>query len=101
MKERFIEAIKKAASEFINVESNRRSMITVTSVHLDKRGSLVDIFVSVFPETGTQAATDFLNRNRDEFKKYLKKHVSLRNIPRVRFYADPVVGGTIEEVEKT
>jgi len=99
MKERLIEALKKAASEFINRESNRRSMITVTKVEVHARGSLVDIFVSVFPETGTHAATDFLNRNRDEFKQYLKKHVSLKNIPRVRFHADPVIGGTIEPIE--
>lgn len=99
MKERLAEALKKAASEFINRESNRRSMITVTKVGLDKRGTLVDIYVSVFPESGTQAATEFLNRNRDEFKRYLKQHISLRTVPRVRFLADPVIGGTIEPVE--
>lgn len=97
MKERLVEEMKKAASEFINRESNRRSMITVTKVDMDRRGTTADIFVSVFPEKDTRAATDFLNRNRDEFKRYLKTHLALRTIPRVRFLADPVVGGNTTE----
>lgn len=99
MRERAVEALKKAASEFINRESNRRSMITVTNVEMDPRGSRANIFVSVFPETETQAATEFLNRQRNEFRMYIKKHVSLRSLPRVTFLADPVIGGTIEEFE--
>lgn len=97
MKERMIEAVKKAASEFINRESNRRSMITVTQVHFDARRKRADIFVSVFPEKDTHAATDFLNRQRSEFREYLKKHTRLHVLPRVMFLADPVIGGTIEE----
>lgn len=99
MKERIIEVLKVAASEFINRESNRRSMITVTNVALDRRGVEANIFVSVFPESGTHAATDFLNRNRDEFRDYLKKHTRLARLPRVAFHADPVIGGTIEPLE--
>lgn len=101
MKERITEVLKVAASEFINRESNRRSMITVTKVALERRGAHADIFVSVFPEKDTHAATDFLNRNRDEFRDYLKKHTRLARLPRVAFHADPVIGGTIEEVETT
>lgn len=100
MKERLLSAIKKAASEFINRESNRQSMITVTYVNFDNKGVKGEIFVSVYPEKDTKAAVEFLNRQRDEFKKYLKKHVSLRSLPRIRFMPDPVVGGSIEEVEK-
>jgi len=99
MRERVLEALQKAASEFINRESNRRSMITVTKVLLDKRGRRVDIFVSVFPEKDTHAATDFLNRQRSEFREYLKKHVRLHTIPTITFLADPVIGGTIEVPE--
>lgn len=92
MRERVIELLKKAASEFINRESNRTSMITVTGIELDRRESHVTIFVSVFPEKDTHGATDFLNRNRDEFKRYLKQHTALRVIPRVEFLPDPNLG---------
>lgn len=97
MKERALAALKQAASEFINRESNRRSMITVTKVVLDRRGSRVDIFVSVFPEKDTHAATDFLNRRRDDFYAFLKKNTRLARLPRATFHADPVIGGTLHE----
>ncbi|MEK7613768.1 MAG: ribosome-binding factor A [Patescibacteria group bacterium] len=101
MRERLIEALQQAASEFINRESNRRSMITVTKVVLDRRGMRADIFVSVFPEKETHAATDFLNRQRSNFSDYLKSRLRVRALPHVTFLADPVVGGTIEPVETT
>lgn len=98
MRERLTEELKKVAAEFINRESNRRSMITVTKVTLDRRGARADIFVSVFPEKDTHAATDFLNRRRDDFHAFLKKHTRLARLPRVAFLADPVIGGTIKEI---
>jgi ribosome-binding factor A len=90
--DRLVHALQKAASDFVNRESNRQSMITVTRVAMDERGSLADVYISVFPDTELQHATEFLNRNRDEFKMFLKKHVSLRTIPRVRFLAEPNIG---------
>ncbi len=98
MRERVIETLRKAASEFINLESNRRSMITVTKVTVDRRGGRAYVFVSVLPEKDTHAATDFLNRQRDEFRQYLKKNTRLHMLPRIIFMADPVIGGTIEPV---
>ena len=97
MHERATEALAQAASAFINITSNRRSMITVTRVRLDKKRTRADIFVSVFPEKNTRAATEFLNRQRSEFREYAKQHIRMRTIPHVTFLADPVVGGTIEE----
>lgn len=97
MRERAIEALRKAASEFINRESNRQSMITVTSIRLDKGGKRAEVYVSVFPEKDTFAATEFLNRKRDEFRAYIKKRIRMRVIPSVRFLADPVIGGTLYE----
>lgn len=99
MRERLTGELKKVASEFINRESNRRSMITVTKVTLDRRGTHADIFVSVFPEKDTHAATDFLNRRRDDFHAFLKKNTRLARLPRATFHADPVVGGTIKPLE--
>ena len=91
--------IQRLASEFINRESNRTSLITVTRVQFDSHTRLCDIYVSSYPEQHTRAAVEFLNRNRDEFHTYVKKHSKLASLPRVRFLADPVIGGTIEEVQ--
>ena len=89
-----------AASEYINRESNRRSMITVTDVHIGQREKRVIIFVSVFPETETRAACDFLNRKRSEFREYLKKNTRLRSLPIVEFLPSPQLGGIVEESHK-
>lgn len=97
MRGRVLEAIRQAASEFINRESNRTSMITVTRVEMDYRGLAVEIYISVYPDKDLHAATDFLNRKRDAFKEYLKKAMKIRAIPRITFLAEPNIGKPVEE----
>ena len=89
MPERALSAIQKAAGEFVNRESNRRSMITVTRVLMDRKGLRAEIYISVFPDKDTAAAVDFLNRKRDEFRRYIAKRVEMRALPRPIFLAEP------------
>jgi ribosome-binding factor A len=98
MKGRAESIIQKLASEFINRESNRTSLITVTQVEYDDRTRATSIFISTYPEKDTRGAVEFLNRNRDEFRDYIKKHSRLARLPRVLFQADPVLGGSQKEV---
>ena len=86
--ERAEEQITHLAAEFIVRESNATSLITVTRSVLTSKGDRVVIFVTVFPETATVHALDFLNRNRDEFRTYLKEKARLRIIPSVLFEED-------------
>lgn len=101
MKDRAVSILKRCVSEFINRESNRTSMITVTNVALDERKNKADVFISVYPEKDTRAAVEFLNRNRDELKRYFKGASKLQRIPRIQFLPDPIIGGTITPVEKS
>ena len=98
MQERVESIIKKLVSEFINRESNRTSLITVTRVEYDKSTRRTNIFISTFPEKDTRAAVEFLNRRREDLRMYFKKHSKLAGLPRIMFLPDPVIGGTIEEV---
>lgn len=94
--ERLISAIHAAAAEFINRESNRRSLVTVTSADLpDEKHAR--IFISVFPQKDTRAAMDFLSRRHGEFMSFLKKHVKLHVVPRVSFLPDPSMGSMVED----
>jgi len=86
--ERAADLIKEAASEFIQRESNRNSMITVTNTAFSTDFKKVSIFVTVFPEQQEVAAIDFLKRNRRDFKEYLKSHTRLKRIPLVDFDLD-------------
>ena len=86
--ERLISAIHTAAAEFINRESNRTSLITVTKVTMpDEKHAL--IFVSVFPQKDTAAVVDFLSRQKEEFLRFVKKTVKLHFVPHMSFMADP------------
>jgi len=89
--ERLMSAIHTAAAEFINRESNRTSLITVTKVTMsdDKHAQ---IFISVFPQKDARAAIDFLSRQHKEFLAFIKKTVKLHFVPNMAFLLDPEMG---------
>ena len=82
------EEIHHLASKFVEVESNRNSLITVTSVHLTKDFKKAIIFVTVFPESGEEAAINFLKRQRSEFRHFVKKKSRIGRIPFFDFDID-------------
>ncbi len=94
--ERLAAALHTAAAEFINRESNRRSLITVMRVELPDDHH-ARIFVSVYPEKGARAAMDFLSRQHDAFMSYVKKSVKLHALPHVSFLLDPEMGSVSEK----
>lgn len=89
---RLASELKDAAAVFINRESNRRSLITVTKVELEDAGKKARIYVSVYPKDQTHAVTDFLSRQSDEFRSYLKSKTRLHVLPRAVFLPDPDMG---------
>ncbi len=80
--------ILKLASEYIEIESLAKSMITVTNVDIFDRGAKALINVSVYPENKEQEALDFLKRKRSDFKSYIRKHSKLPRIPICDFVID-------------
>lgn len=76
------------AAEFINTNSNKTSLITVTNTMLEKNMGKVVFFVSVFPPESAGAAVGFLMRNRGECKAYIKQHSNMKKIPHVEFMLD-------------
>lgn len=92
-KNKVLSALTQTAAEFINRESNRQSLITVTKVDLDERGIEARIFVSIYPDDKAHGALDFLNRNHDEFKRFVRSRLKMHDIPRYRFVQDPHIAG--------
>jgi ribosome-binding factor A len=90
--DRLASALHTVAAEFINRESNRKSLITVTHVDWPEGEKQARVFVSVFPQKDTHAAMDFLKRQHDHFMSYLKKSVKLHMLPYVSFLPDPAMG---------
>jgi ribosome-binding factor A len=87
-KEKVVEIISHAAAEFIQRESNRNSLITVTNVALSSDFQKSTIFVTIFPENQENAGLDFLQRNLTEFRDFVKQKTRLRNIPWFDFKLD-------------
>jgi len=92
-KERLLTAIEHAAAEFINRESNRKSLITVTRATFRENEKTVNVFISVIPDTEMGAAIDFLSRQRDSFLEFLRRKIRTRTLPHVYFLADPYGAG--------
>ncbi len=80
--------IQKIAGEFIERESNRNSLITVTRVYLPSDMKHATIMCTVLPEDQEEAAINFLKRMRSDFKEYFKKHVKMGKIPFFDFTLD-------------
>ncbi len=75
------EYIKEIASVFIERESNKSALITVTRVEVYDRGRSAMIYISVMPENGEDSAINFLKRKRAELRDALKKQLNIRTIP--------------------
>ena len=71
--ERVTEIIRQKASEFLERESNRNTLITVTNVRLENGGKQATIYFTVLPSDKEKGALDFVKRKRAEFRDYLKK----------------------------
>ena len=75
------EYIKEIAGRFIERESNKTALITVTRVELMQRGRSAMIYLSVLPETGEESAINFLKRKRPEMREAVKAGLNIRTIP--------------------
>jgi ribosome-binding factor A len=82
------EIVKEMAMNFLAVQSNRTSLITVTRVDMYNRGKNVNIYFTVLPEDKEKVALEFVKRQRAEFREYMKKNGRLPIIPFVDFDID-------------
>ncbi len=75
------EQIKETLASFIERESNKTALITITRVELQERGRSAMIYISVMPVDGEDSAVNFLKRKRKEMRELIKKGLNLRTIP--------------------
>ncbi len=86
--EKIEEVLRNAAAEFLQRESNRLSLITVTRVIMFDKLTKATVLMTVLPENRQDEAVEFAQRNRQDFKEYLKKHTRLQRLPSVNFQID-------------
>jgi ribosome-binding factor A len=80
--------IQEIASKFINEESNRQSLVTVTRVVMSEKGKLATIFFTALPQHKEEQALDFLSRKAGELRRMLTDKKIVGFAPRISFAID-------------
>ncbi|MCK4918489.1 MAG: 30S ribosome-binding factor RbfA [Candidatus Pacebacteria bacterium] len=82
------ENIRNIVAQFLEAESNRTSLITVTNTNVSKDLKKATIFISVLPESDEESALNFTKRRRGDIRAYLKKKLDMRTVPFLDFELD-------------
>jgi ribosome-binding factor A len=82
------ETIAHHAADFLERESNRESLLTVTHADISPDLKNATVYFSVLPETMEQSALQFAKRVRTDFREYLKTKAILKFLPTVDFAID-------------
>jgi ribosome-binding factor A len=75
-------------AKYIERESNKQSLITVTRCIISPNNKMVMVYLSILPQDKSEAAIAFLNRHKHQARDYLKKNIRTRIIPFVEFMVD-------------
>lgn len=86
--ERALGLLKRTAAEFIEIESNKTALITVTRVEAPKDMKRATIYITVLPESKEEEALKFSRRRLSDLREYFKKKTRLRTIPFFAFEID-------------
>lgn len=87
-KEKLPETLQHLAAEFIEAESNRTSLITVTGCRLSSDSKRATILFTVLPETQERAVLDFLGRQKGAFKEFIQEKSRIGRVPQISFALD-------------
>ena len=79
--EKIAQFVKELAAQFLARESNRTSLVTVTSCNTSPDMKRATIFITVMPESKEKEALEFAKRNRAELREFLKKNMETKIIP--------------------
>ena len=82
------ELLRQCAAQFLEIESNRTSLITVTRCNVSPDLKQATVFITVLPKDYEHTALDFAKRKRKDFRQYIKKHLRLKRIPFIEVKID-------------
>lgn len=73
--------LKRVAAEFLEIESNKTALITVTRATISPDLKNSTIFITVLPEKMEVPALDFARRKLGPFRDYAKTKLKFRILP--------------------
>ena len=86
--QKLIKEVQKAAADFMQIESNGASLVTITGVRLSNDEKYATILFTVLPEEKQEAVLEFAKRMRSEFLQYVKSHTKIGRLPMFDFQID-------------
>lgn len=86
--EKIKESLKHLAAEFLERESNRTSLITVTGATLSPRSERATVLVTVLPEKEEAAALAFANRTASRLREFVGRRLAMHRLPFISFALD-------------
>lgn len=78
----------RVAAEFLEMESNKTALITVTRATISPDFKQVTIYITVLPEEREVQALDFAKRKLGPFRDYAKSKLKFRMLPFFNFEID-------------
>lgn len=82
------EAIAHLAAEYLQIESNRTSLITVTRAEVLNRGKKVIVYFTVLPDSEEETALKFAQRKQSDFRKFIISRKVVGFAPSIEFQID-------------
>ena len=80
-REHLTEYIKNYSGDFFARNGSGSSLITVTNVWVSEDCKHADVFISVLPDSKTEAALNFAKRQRTDLQKYIFTKIRLSHLP--------------------
>jgi len=80
--------LAKHAAVFVAKESNRQSLVTITRADISPDLKRATIFYTVLPQDAEDTVHKFLERQRTDFRTYIKKHMKIKTLPWIGFALD-------------
>ena len=79
--EKLEELIRELAADFFSRESNRQSLITITSVEVTSKGGRAIIRCTILPESAEEEAVEFMRRRLHDFREYVTNNSRIGRVP--------------------
>ncbi|HEY4504220.1 MAG TPA: ribosome-binding factor A [Candidatus Paceibacterota bacterium] len=87
-KKKLTNLIRNLAARFLEEQSNRTSLISVTRVDMIKGTDEMLIYLSIFPNSNEKRAYDFVVRKEFEFRNFVAGNIKTKRLPRFIFKID-------------
>ena len=85
---RLTDEFRDLSARYLERESNRKSLITITRAELLGEGKTLRCMISIFPQSEEKVALEFAKRKAPDLREYLSKETKTRFVPKITFELD-------------